>query len=90
MGETGMKRQQWIVRRPTQSVWFSPDESAAAVSPRQDGLPDQPFRKLDQIPQGQVNLIPSFKAGLKPAAIARTLGVSQSLVRRVLQSNVGP
>jgi hypothetical protein len=44
-----------------------------------------------QIPQGQVNLIrASFKAGLKPAAIARTLGVSQSLVRRVLQSNAGP
>ena len=43
-----------------------------------------------QIPEGQVNLIrASFKAGLKPAAIARTLGVSLSLVRRVLQSNVG-
>ena len=42
-----------------------------------------------QIPEGQVNLIrASFKAGLKPAAIARTLGVSLSLVRRVLQSNV--
>jgi DNA invertase Pin-like site-specific DNA recombinase len=41
-----------------------------------------------QIPQGQVNLIrASFKAGLKPAAIARTLGISPSLVRRVLQSN---
>jgi len=40
-----------------------------------------------QIPQGQVNLIrASFKAGLKPAAIARTLGVSPSLVRRILQS----
>jgi hypothetical protein len=42
-----------------------------------------------QIPEGQVNLIrASFKAGLKPAAIARTLWVSLSLVRRVLQSNV--
>jgi hypothetical protein len=30
----------------------------------------------------------SFQAGLKPAAIARTLRVSLSLVRRVLQSNV--
>ena len=37
-----------------------------------------------QIPEGQVNLIgASFKAGLKPAAIARTLGVSLSLVRRI-------
>jgi hypothetical protein len=41
-----------------------------------------------RIPEGQVNLIrASFKAGLKPAAIARTLGISPSLVRRVLQSN---
>jgi DNA invertase Pin-like site-specific DNA recombinase len=44
-----------------------------------------------QMPQGQVNLIrASFKAGLKPAAIARTLGISPSLVRRVLQSNANP
>jgi hypothetical protein len=44
-----------------------------------------------QIPQGQVNLIrASFKAGLKPAAIARTLRISPSLVRRVLQSNASP
>ena len=42
-----------------------------------------------QIPEGQANLIrASFKAGLKPAAIARSLGLSLSLVRRVLQSNV--
>ncbi len=42
-----------------------------------------------RIPEGQVNLIrASFKAGLKPSAIARSLGVSLSLVRRVLQSNV--
>ena len=46
-------------------------------------------KEVVQIPEGQVNLIrASFKAGLKPAAIARTLGVSLSLVRRVLQSNV--
>jgi hypothetical protein len=39
------------------------------------------------IPEGKVNLIQaSFKAGLKPAAIARTLRISQSLVRRVLSS----
>jgi DNA invertase Pin-like site-specific DNA recombinase len=42
-----------------------------------------------RIPEGKANLIrASFKAGLKPAAIARSLGVSLSLVRRVLQSNV--
>jgi hypothetical protein len=44
-----------------------------------------------QISQGQVNLIQaSFKAGVKPAAIARTLGISPSLVRRILQSNTSP
>ena len=48
----------------------------------------EPVRPADkeavQIPEGQVNLIgASFKAGLKPAAIARTLGVSLSLVRRI-------
>ena len=41
-----------------------------------------------RIPEGQVNLIrASFKAGLKPAAIARTLGISLSVVRRVLYSD---
>lgn len=44
-----------------------------------------------RIPEGQVNLIrASFKAGLKPAAIARTLGMSLSVVRRVLRSNTSP
>ena len=42
-----------------------------------------------QIPEGKANLIrASFKAGVAPAAIARTLGLSLALVRRVLQSNV--
>ena len=46
-------------------------------------------KEAARIPEGKVNLIrASFRAGLKPAAIARTLGVSLSLVRRVLQSNV--
>ena len=44
-----------------------------------------------QISQGQVNLIQaSFEAGVKPSAIARTLGISPSLVRRILQSNASP
>ena len=42
----------------------------------------------DEIPAGRVNLIrASFKAGLKPPAIARTLRISQSVVRRVLGSS---
>jgi len=44
-----------------------------------------------EIPEGKVNLIQaSFKAGLRPAAIARTLRISQSLVRRVLSSAEKP
>ena len=40
-----------------------------------------------QFPQGQVNLIrASFKAGLKPAAIARIVGMPLGLIRRVLKS----
>ena len=38
-----------------------------------------------QVPQGQMNLIKAaFKAGIKPSAIARQLGISLSVVRRVL------
>jgi hypothetical protein len=56
---------------------------------------DQPRKKrvggIANIPEGKVNLIQaSFKAGLKPAAIARTLRISQSLVRRVLSSAERP
>ena len=37
------------------------------------------------VPLGKANLIrASFKAGVKPAAIARTFGVSQALVNQVL------
>ena len=39
-----------------------------------------------QVPQGQVNLIrAAFKAGVKPAAIARQLRISPSVVQRVLK-----
>ena len=38
-----------------------------------------------QIPRGQMSLIrASFEAGVKPGAIARQLGISMSVVRRVL------
>ena len=55
--------------------------------------PDQPspIKEAAPIPEGKANLIrASFKAGLKPPAIARTLRISQSLVRRVLSSPEKP
>jgi hypothetical protein len=37
------------------------------------------------VPEGKSNLIrDSFRAGLKPAAIAKTVGLPQSVVNRVL------
>jgi hypothetical protein len=49
----------------------------------------RPARKTEEavkIPEGKQNLIrASYKAGLKPGAIARTLGISPSVVRHVLQ-----
>ena len=48
-------------------------------------------REIDEIPEGRANLIrASFKAGVKPAAIARTFRISQSLVNRVLSSAERP
>ena len=42
---------------------------------------------IDEIPEGKANLIrASFRAGIKPLAIARTFRISQSLVNRVLNS----
>jgi hypothetical protein len=42
---------------------------------------------VQEIPEGKANLIrASFKAGFKPAAIARTFRGSQSLVNRILSS----
>jgi hypothetical protein len=44
-------------------------------------------RQPREIPVGRASLIEaSFRAGLKPAAIARSLRISQSLVRDVLSS----
>ena len=41
----------------------------------------------DKVPTGKANLIrAAFKAGLKPAAIAREFGISPSVVRGVLAS----
>ena len=43
--------------------------------------------RVQEIPEGKANLIrASFKAGFRPATIARTFRVSQSLVNRILSS----
>ena len=61
------------------------NEPAAVGQPAMQS--EEKIRRSDEIPAGKVNLIrASFKAGLKPPAIARTLRISQSLVRRVLGS----
>jgi hypothetical protein len=45
----------------------------------------------DELPEGKANLIrASFRAGLKPAAIARTFHVPPSLVNRVIKSTDKP
>ena len=50
----------------------------------------EPFTKasdIDEIPEGKANLIrASFRAGLKPAAIARMFRIPPSLVNRIIGS----
>ena len=58
-------------------------------------LPSARTRKMvsavEDLPEGKANLIrASFRAGLKPAAIARTFHVSLSLVNRVIRSTDKP
>jgi DNA invertase Pin-like site-specific DNA recombinase len=49
------------------------------------------IRGVDKIPEGTANLIrASFSAGVKPAAIARSFRISQSVVNRVLSSTEKP
>jgi len=44
--------------------------------------------KIAEIPEGKANLIrASFGAGMKPPTIARTFGVSVSLVNRIIRSS---
>ena len=48
---------------------------------------DKKLGESDQIPEGRANLIrASFKAGIKPATIARTFRISKALVNRILSS----
>jgi DNA invertase Pin-like site-specific DNA recombinase len=57
----------------------SPAQPPAGQSDSSDGM--------NEVPTGKVNLIrASYRAGMKPSAIARTLRVSLALVNRVLGS----
>src|SRR5215472_3174251 len=52
---------------------------------------DKTTRTIDEIPEGKVNIIrASFRAGIKPVAIARTFRISQSLVSYVLNLTEKP
>ena len=52
---------------------------------------DKKTRGIDEFPEGTANLIrASFRAGVKPAAIARTFRISQSLVNRILSATEKP
>ena len=67
----------------------SPVEATPTVAKRKASKPaTMAGADLDErrdVPEGKANLIrASFRAGLKPAAIAKTVGVPQSTVNRVL------
>jgi hypothetical protein len=48
-------------------------------------------RGIDGVPEGTANLIrASLRAGVKPATIARTFRISQSLVNRILSATEKP
>jgi len=72
----------------------TPQNKAAAVannrasSRGRSAVPrNEKAQAAGDIPAGKVNLIQaSFRAGLKPTAIARTLRISEALVRRVLST----
>jgi hypothetical protein len=69
------------------------NETATAAATRTSSLGQSAAfrnktRGIDEFPEGTANLIrASFRAGVKPAAIARTFRISQSLVNRVLSSS---
>ncbi len=66
-----------------------PTEAIAEVVPAQAVSPA--MSEAADVPTGKANLIrASYQAGMKPAAIARSLRISRSLVDRVLGSSEKP
>jgi hypothetical protein len=75
----------------------NPDSLKAAASPPKTGTSSQPsilphkIQDPEDIPLAKANLVrASFKAGLKPAAIARNFRIPQSLVNRILNQTQKP
>ena len=72
-----------IDRRKRQVLVNSTNDVVATLALSQSG----PSLPQAAIPEGKANLVrASFQAGLKPAAIARTFGVSLSLVNRIIRN----
>jgi hypothetical protein len=63
---------------------------ATGTSPQSAAVRDE-TRGVGEIPEAKENLIrASFRAGMKPASIARTLRIPQAVVNRVLGTTVKP
>lgn len=75
-----------IVRRKQSTSMGRTNEASAPSASRPVSSPVE-TRHVDEIPEGKANLIrASLSAGLKPAIIARTFGMSVSLVNRIIRS----
>jgi len=75
-----------IARRKRGGSAGGTDEGSAPSASRQVSSPVEATQVVE-IPEGKANLIrASFNAGLKPVTIARTFGVSVSLVNRIIRS----
>ena len=79
-----------IDRRQASTSTGRADQPAAPTSPREAPSGRKSASGVE-IPEGKANLIrASFHAGLKPGAIARTFGVSLSLVNRLIRATEKP
>ena len=77
-----------IDRRKRGASAADADQAARPTSSR-SVPPHDEHTNIAEIPEGKANLIrASFGAGMKPATIARTFGVSLSLVNRVIRSTL--
>lgn len=73
------------IRRRSEGASTRTIGKAAAAVPQVE--PSTKASDIDEIPEGKANLIrESFRAGLKPAAIARMFRIPPSLVNRIIGS----